>query len=129
MRTRRRFTSLSLMGALLAGWLTLACGHCWAMAGELAAADDHCHQSQSTPESPDCCEHDTGPVCPEAEIGAAPVSQALPALVSAEPELAPLPVATLPRAPPGRVPSPILTATGPPPDSPPLYLRHCAFLK
>ncbi|HSH29307.1 MAG TPA: hypothetical protein VK971_05300 [Thiohalobacter sp.] len=131
MRTRRRFTSLSLMGALLAGWLMLACGHCWAATGAAPPPADHCQHTQPEPQSPDCCEHhQQGTLCPEAEFGRGALTE--PAA------LAPAGFPDQPALPPGsgsawqawRAPPPIMAAARIcPPASPPLYLQHCAFLE
>ncbi|RRQ21704.1 hypothetical protein [Thiohalobacter thiocyanaticus] len=130
MRKHRRSTTLSLVGVLLAGWLSLACGHCWALAETPVAGDGHCQHEPPVESEADCCGHGhEGPVCPQVQVDSVPVSETavLPAVGSPDLPLA-LPAADLPWQ-PWRSPPSLPAAATAFPTSPPLYLRHCAFLK
>ncbi|MAT65803.1 MAG: hypothetical protein CMN57_09165 [Gammaproteobacteria bacterium] len=131
MHRQRRSSILSLIGILLAGWLSLACGHCWAVAGAAPPPADHCQHTQPEPQPPDCCEHHhQGPLCVEAEIGSGPLAK--PAA------LTPVGFPDQPALQPGsasawqawRAPPPVMAAARVrPPASASLYLQHCAFLE
>lgn len=128
MRKSGRITTLSLLGALLAGWLSVACAHCWAAQAAGPDANDHCQQGPPADSGEPCCDHGDG-VCPGAEVGAAPLVELnlfpappgpdTPAAVAAAPQSWP----DL-RAPPLR-----LAAVSPLPVCSALYLRHCSFLE
>lgn len=76
MHRQRHSSILSLVGILLAGWLSLACGHCWAAAGAAPPPADHCQHMQPEPQSPECCEHEhQGGLCPVAEVGSGPITE------------------------------------------------------
>ena len=130
---RRKSAILTLVATLLASWLSLACGHCWAMAEPAAqTAGSHCQHAPPAEQEPSCCDHQhQGPVCPEAQVDATPIMQLTAMAGTASAELLPcLPADDRPwqpwRSPPRDVPGAILSFD---PASPPLYLRHCAFLK
>lgn len=127
-----RSAILTLVAALIASWLSLACGHCYAMAQDMAQdLGDQCHHSMPDKPKANCCDHQhKGPVCPEGQLGAVPTTDMFVLAASVNPDIpAFLPADDRPWL-PWRSPPPVLspsplTAYSPPP----LYLRHCAFLK
>ncbi|BAZ92910.1 hypothetical protein TspCOW1_22320 [Thiohalobacter sp. COW1] len=131
MHRQRHSSILSLVGILLAGWLSLACGHCWAAAGAAPPPADHCQHMQPEPQSPECCEHEhQGGLCPVAEVGSGPITEPaalIPAGFPDQPALQPGGGAAWQA---WRGPPPTIAAVRTcPPASASLYLRDCAFLE
>ena len=129
MRKSGRFPTLSLLGVLLAGWLSLTCAHCWAQAPE-PGGNGHCQHDLPGDTAPPCCDHAGGDgLCPGAGVGTLLIAEMnllpgasgmdMPAVIAADLQPWPSRRASPPRL---AVIQPIHPCT-------PLYLRHCAFLE
>lgn len=130
MRKSGRITTLSLLGALLAGWLSLTCAHCWAQAPQ-PDPGSHCQHDLSGDTVSSCCDHDGDEeVCPGAEVGVESIAELTLLSGTAGVDLPPAMAADSQPWPSLRTPPPQLLVTiQPSHPCTALYLRHCTFLE